>query len=91
MTNEENAYFLTNDELYWLIETNFDSLDDYARERFNAIEHIINSLDNDGLSLINTWYYQMIKERWTWWAHMKLLWQLKKQLQQLHNLIYIEI
>ena len=54
MTNEENAYFLTNDELYWLIETNFDSLDDYARERFNAIEHIINSLDNDGLSLINT-------------------------------------
>ena len=32
MTDKEKAYFLTNDELYWFIGTNFDLLYDYVRK-----------------------------------------------------------
>ena len=45
------------------IRTNFDSLDNYSRGRFNGIEYMINELDNDDLTLIITRCYQMIKAR----------------------------
>ena len=43
------------------IRTNFDSLDNYSKGRFNSIEHMINDLDNDDLTLITIRCYQMIK------------------------------
>ena len=57
--------------IFWLImnyigfiRTNFDSLDNYSRGRFNGIEYMINELDNDDLTLIITRCYQMIKACW---------------------------
>lgn len=63
MEDAEKAYFLTYDELYWFIGSRSDSLGGYAKERFNAIEHMLNDRDNDGLTIIATRCYQMIKAR----------------------------
>lgn len=63
MTDAEKAYFLTYDELYWFIGSQSDTLGGYAKERFNAIEHMLNDRDNDGLTIIATRCYQMIKAR----------------------------